>query len=243
MCHFLLFGFILLSFFGSAFAAEYDPRQDVFDQVMNVLVPTLIVYLFKSEEKDLNVSNSNSANVKNERDVEEQVDKVNQESIPLHKNIKIRRAFDDFLFLLSLFVLPSIVFHKNHAALWISILFGVTAGVVLIMIIYNYIYFHIKNDVFFVYNHVIPPIIDLCHIFSDICFLFYTRSIPVDNFGNSKDVFIYLHAVSGFLGGIFLFYFIFLFFLNLFYICTQSNKFYNIASKYHFHLYTCVTGF
>jgi hypothetical protein len=221
-----LFGIILLSSFGSAFAG-YDSTQDVFDQVIYVLVPTLIVYLFKSEEKDLNVSNSNSAN------------EEGQEDITLYKSIKIRRAFDDFLFLLSLFVLPIIVFHINQPILWISILLGVTAGVVFIMITYNYIYFHIEDDVFFTYAKFIPPVIELCHVFSDICFLFYTRSIPVENFGDYKNVFIYLHAVTGFLGTIFMFYvIIFRALFNLFYICTQSRKLIDIASKYHFHLYT-----
>lgn len=52
----LLFGIILLSCLGSAFADEYDPKQDVFDQVIYALVPTLIVYLFKSEEKELPIN-------------------------------------------------------------------------------------------------------------------------------------------------------------------------------------------
>ena len=48
----LFFGIILLSSFGSAFADEYDPKQDVFDQVINALVPTLIVFLFDTKERE-----------------------------------------------------------------------------------------------------------------------------------------------------------------------------------------------
>jgi hypothetical protein len=48
----LLFGIILLSSFGSAFADEYDPRQDVFDQIINVLVPMLIILLFDMRDNE-----------------------------------------------------------------------------------------------------------------------------------------------------------------------------------------------
>ncbi|GES98047.1 hypothetical protein GLOIN_2v1471985 [Rhizophagus clarus] len=93
----LLFGIILLSSFGSAFADEYDPKSDVFEQIINALVPILIVLLFRGSEE---ISD----------DVE---DKVNKE-------------FDEYF-----------------------------------------------SDI------LSATLIDLCHIFSDICFLFYTRSIPV----------------------------------------------------------------
>ncbi|CAG8688239.1 5919_t:CDS:2, partial [Acaulospora morrowiae] len=36
--------------FDSAFADEYDSKQDVFDQIINTLVPTLIIFLFDNEE-------------------------------------------------------------------------------------------------------------------------------------------------------------------------------------------------
>ncbi|CAB5217521.1 hypothetical protein RhiirA5_409866 [Rhizophagus irregularis] len=69
----LLFGIILLSSFGSAFADDYDPRQDVFDQVINALVPTLIVFLnFKEadEKKLLSSINEESEDVIKQEDVE-----------------------------------------------------------------------------------------------------------------------------------------------------------------------------
>ncbi|CAB4433617.1 unnamed protein product [Rhizophagus irregularis] len=141
----LLFGIILLSSFGSVFADEYDPKQDVFDQVINTLVPLLIVILFKESEEHLKKSDENSDDVKATRS-KTTLDKIR---IP----VEIRRAFDDFLFLLSLFVLPSIVFHKNHekfeTPLWISIFSGVTAGFVFISIIIIYIAWNKKDDSIF----------------------------------------------------------------------------------------------
>ncbi|RGB40850.1 hypothetical protein C1646_686868 [Rhizophagus diaphanus] len=47
----LLLGIILLSSFSLAFADEYDPRQDVFDQVINALVPILIVFFIWHERE------------------------------------------------------------------------------------------------------------------------------------------------------------------------------------------------
>ncbi|GBC00551.1 hypothetical protein RclHR1_00390005 [Rhizophagus clarus] len=206
-----LFGIILLSSFGSAFADDYDPRQDVFDQVINTLVPTLIVFLnFKEadekkliseDEKIQDVVLQNGTEKRGrETQLESKFNKIKKELPP----VKIKRAFDDFLFLLSLFVLPSIVFHKNHERpLWISTFSGVTAGIVFIMIVINYISWHIDNEDLKLYNFLFsPPIIDLCHVFSDICFLFYTRSIPTNNF---TDAFICIHAVTGVLGAIFFF--------------------------------------
>ncbi|PKK63308.1 hypothetical protein RhiirC2_717070 [Rhizophagus irregularis] len=240
----LLFGIILLSSFGSAFADDYDPRQDVFDQVINALVPTLIVFLnFKEadEKKLLSSINEESEDVIKQEDVEiqqngaeESEDVRKQGDVEIQQNgakkrgwkkqlkskfnkirkklppVKIKRAFDDFLFLLSLFVLPSVVFHKNHekfaTPLWISILSGVATAIVFIMIMINYICWHIDNGELEEFNlinfiYITPYIINLCHIFSDICFLFYTRSIPTDNF---TDAFIYIHAITGVLGAIFL---------------------------------------
>ena len=157
-------------------------------------------------------------------------DKIRQGISP----VKIKRAFDDFLFLLSLFVLPSIVFHKNHeifaTPLWISILSGAAAVVIFIVIIINYTYCHMKDNegpmrLFFFLS---PLVIDLCHILSDICFLFYTRSIPVSNF---TDVFIYVHAVTGFLGAIFLLYVTIYLFLDK-YCKIVAKKIREIFGKY-----------
>ncbi|GBB92168.1 hypothetical protein RclHR1_19770001 [Rhizophagus clarus] len=213
----LLFGIILSSSFGSAFADEYDPRPDVFDQLINALVPTLIVFLFSTKEfkeKDLKEEEDLE---RDSLDIEKQeiirfknsiIGKIRRVFIKIRRGlpVKIRRSFDDFLFLLSLFVLPSIVFHKNHerlaTPLWISGLTGVIAGIVFIMIIINYIDWHTKGGTLSViYLTLSPLVLDLCHIFSDICFLVYTRSIPKDNF---TDAFIYIHAVTGVLGAIFL---------------------------------------
>jgi hypothetical protein len=317
----LLFGIILLSSFGSAFADEYDPKLDVFDQIINTLVPLIIIFLFKeSEKEDLNDStkiheeqvNANQqmrheidtmkaqiremerilAFMKGDSYVEKQDDDVEkrhddvknqddgvenqdgdvekQEEITLRKStfdkfrrvfdktrrvfikirrglsfVKIRRAFDDFLFLFSLFVLPSIMFHKDHerfaTPLWILIFSGTTAGVVFILIIINYIAWHIRDDKNSYIIMLSEIIIDLCHIFSDICFLFYTRSLPVGNFTN---VFIYLHAVTGILGASFLLYLIVGVIVILSNVCCiKSSKIDKIAGKYlitmNFYLYTC----
>jgi hypothetical protein len=249
----LLFGIILLSSFGLAFADDYDPRQDVFDQVINALVPTLIVFLnFKETDEKKLINAEESEDVRKQGDVEIQqngakkrgwkkqlkskFNKIRKELLP----VKIKRAFDDFLFLLSLFVLPSIVFHKNHekfaTPLWISILSGVAAAIVFIMIIINYIVWHIDNRILEVVNYIIsPPVINLCHIFSDICFLFYTRSIPTDNF---TDAFIYIHAVTGVLGAIFLFCAIISIFLSLLnaYGYRLPSKINHFLSKYRITL-------
>ncbi|PKY47277.1 hypothetical protein RhiirA4_421269 [Rhizophagus irregularis] len=45
----LLFGIILLSSFDSAFADEYEPSQDIFDQLINVIAPLLIIFLFDTK--------------------------------------------------------------------------------------------------------------------------------------------------------------------------------------------------
>ncbi|PKY52046.1 hypothetical protein RhiirA4_469429 [Rhizophagus irregularis] len=156
----LLFGIILLSSFGSAFADDYDPRQDVFDQVINALVPTLIVFLnFKETDEKKLINEEESEDVIKQGDVEiqqngaeESEDVIKQGDVEIQQNgaeesedvrkqgdveiqqngakkrgwkqqlkskfnkirkelppVKIKRAFDDFLFLLSLFVLPSLL--------------------------------------------------------------------------------------------------------------------------------------
>ncbi|PKC62135.1 hypothetical protein RhiirA1_522824 [Rhizophagus irregularis] len=204
----LLFGIILLSSFGSAFAEEYDPNKDVFDQIINVLVPTLIVFLFdtkgKSEKKE-KLEDSNSEELE-----KKQISvfiKIRQEISP----VKIRRAFDDFLFLLSLFVLPCIVFYKNHKEfaipIWIPMLFGAMTGFVFFVLIDYYIISYSDSVIIdrrFVLG-LLGLFIDLGHIISDICFIFYTKSIPESNFTN---VFIYSHAVTGILGSVLLLYYI-----------------------------------
>ncbi|GBC09876.1 hypothetical protein RclHR1_09190002 [Rhizophagus clarus] len=222
----LLLGIILLSSFSSAFADDgYDfsqAKQDVFDQIISVLVPLIIVFLFKESEEDFK---------KKKKDLEKRIEclekrmKALEEKFPeiredtetndqgenvnilvqvfnKLKSNKIRRTFDDFLFLLSLFVLPTIVFHKHHETpLWISIVSGVIACVTFIMIIINYIGYYIRGKIELNYwSYIyITIMMSLCHIFSDICFLFYTQSISV---GENKDIFIGVHAVSGILGSI-----------------------------------------
>ncbi|RIA82606.1 hypothetical protein C1645_788078 [Glomus cerebriforme] len=72
----------------------------------------------------------------------------------------------------------------------------------------SYIIYHNNNNndpdryYFYPFCVTLATIMDLCHIFSDICFSFYTRSLPIDNF---TDVFIYLHVVTGILGVIYVF--------------------------------------
>lgn len=102
------------------------------------------------------------------------------------------------------------------------------AGVVFIMIIANYICSYIvyrsrlEDHIFFPSSLVI----DLCHIFSDICFLYYTRSIPTSNF---TDVFIYIHAVTGILGAIYFVCFI-IFYISADDFCCEPIKI--ISSRY-----------
>ncbi|GBB83402.1 hypothetical protein RclHR1_10120002 [Rhizophagus clarus] len=238
----ILFGIILLSSFGSAFADEYDPNQDVFDQIINALVPTLIVFLFDTkepEDKKKQEDNKESEeqeklnviriNLRNSKDLDEE-ETENSDKTTSHKSsifeivkrvsvkikgispIKIRRVFDDFLFLLSLFVLPTTVFFKNHQRFaipfWIPVLFCITTVFVFIILITNQILFHLlhrKNNLVF-YVFVFSALaIDFSHVVSDICFVFYTRSIPTSSF---TDVFIYSHAVTGIASGIFLPFFV-----------------------------------
>lgn len=150
----LLFGIILLSSFGSAFADEYVPKPDIFDQLINVLVPTMIIFLFdmkeekertkKIEERMEKIEKRISTKASEEIEVIEENSKRISigEKKSIGMKVKIRRAFDDFLFLLSLFILPSIVFYKNHeqfaTPLWIPILFGATAVFVFTIFIVNY---------------------------------------------------------------------------------------------------------
>ncbi|RGB31905.1 hypothetical protein C1646_670552 [Rhizophagus diaphanus] len=204
----LLFGIILLSSFGSAFAEEYDPNKDVFDQIINMLVPTLIVFLIDTKEKS---EDSRGIDLGNSEELgKEQISVfiiIRQEI----SQVKIRRAFDDFLFLLSLFILPCIVFYKNHKEfaipIWIPMLFGAMAGFVFFVLI-NYYIISYSDSVIIDRRIVLGFLglfIDLGHIISDICFIFYTKSIPESNFTN---VFIYSHAVTGILGSVLLFYYI-----------------------------------
>ncbi|CAB4404310.1 unnamed protein product [Rhizophagus irregularis] len=92
--------------------------------------------------------------------------------------VKIRRAFDDFLFLLSLFILPSIVFHENNEIPpWISIFSWVTAGVVFITIIINYIFWHINFEIMLepIYFLFFLAIIDLCNLFRHLFPVLYSK--------------------------------------------------------------------
>jgi len=106
------------------------------------------------------------------------------------------------------------VFYKNHekfaTSFWIPTLFGVTAGFIFILLITIYMSatFGYKNEYVEYIIIVSPLVIDLCHVISDICFIFYTKSIPESNF---TDIFIYLHAVTGVLG-----MFVLLFYIGLF---------------------------
>uniref|UniRef100_U9SKN5 Uncharacterized protein n=1 Tax=Rhizophagus irregularis (strain DAOM 181602 / DAOM 197198 / MUCL 43194) TaxID=747089 RepID=U9SKN5_RHIID len=100
----LLFGIILLSSFGSAFAEDYDPKQDVFDLIISTLVPTLIIFLYDTKEtKDEKKSEANR-----ESESELEANNKSRQKLPILNKIrqglshvKIKRAFDDFLFLLS----------------------------------------------------------------------------------------------------------------------------------------------
>lgn len=60
----------------------------------------------------------------------------------------------------------------------------------------------------FLVTYISPIAIDISHIISDICFIFYTKNIPGSNF---TDVFIYLHAVTGVIGSILAGFYFFLF--------------------------------
>ncbi|PKK69321.1 hypothetical protein RhiirC2_712753 [Rhizophagus irregularis] len=187
----LLFGIILLSSFGSAFAEDYDPKQDVFDLIISTLVPTLIIFLYDTKEtKDEKKSEANR-----ESESELEANNKSRQKLPILNKIrqglshvKIKRAFDDFLFLLSLFVLPCIVLYTHHKEfaipIWIPILFGVTAGFVFFTIISHYIisYSDIVLNDWGIELGLLGLFIDFSHVISDICFIFYTKSISENNF-------------------------------------------------------------
>ncbi|RIA90620.1 hypothetical protein C1645_737756 [Glomus cerebriforme] len=211
MHYHLLFGIIFLSSFGSALADEYNPKPDVFDQIINALVPTLIVFLFDTKESEEGKRSEESGD-------EEKSEVSRKKKKSIITIVRIRRMFDDFLFLLSLFVLPSIVFYKNRkeneTPLWIPILFGVTSFFVFIILISNYI-LNDKKGYKNVYAITYSALsIDLSHVISDICFIFYTRNIPANNF---TDIFIYLHSVTGILGAIVLLFYIVIYIAGGFY--------------------------
>ncbi|POG75967.1 hypothetical protein GLOIN_2v1769581 [Rhizophagus irregularis DAOM 181602=DAOM 197198] len=178
----LLFGIILLSSFDSAFADEYDPSQDIFDQLINVIAPLLIIFLFDTEEvkkppedkkKPVDNRESEARNSEN-LDVEtaerpkstlkssskrasednRAEEKENIGGTPINSRGDLgekteerpkstlkqspKRVFDDFLYILSSFVLPTIVFYINHeefaTPIWIPILSVAITGVIIISI-------------------------------------------------------------------------------------------------------------
>ncbi|GBC07039.1 hypothetical protein RclHR1_00720048 [Rhizophagus clarus] len=204
----LLFGIILSSSFSSACAGESDSsqscqngdyclsqaKQDVFDQIVNTLVPTLIVLLFDTREPGGKKTEDN-----------EELSKFDNIT-----PVKIKRAFDDLLCLISLFVLPSIVFFKDHkqfaTPLWISILSCILTGFAFIIFITTHILFRMKNRVLAFYVFILSALVfDLSHVIFDICFIFNTKNLPPSNF---TEFFIYSHAVTGILSAIFLLFFL-----------------------------------
>ncbi|CAG8801571.1 5096_t:CDS:1, partial [Dentiscutata erythropus] len=58
------------------------------------------------------------------------------------RKIKRKHVLDDFIFLLSLFALPSVVFYKNRdkfpIPLWISIFLGMVSILVFVLMMLNY---------------------------------------------------------------------------------------------------------
>jgi hypothetical protein len=285
----LLFGIILFSSFGSAFADEYDPIPDIFDQIVNVIVPLLIVFLFDTKEDDKKKSEDNRESEEkekigvtpvNSRNLEETAERSKSTSKPSSirafedhresdekekigvtpinsrnlkdpneetaerskstskpssirasennreldekekirvtpinsRNLKdsdeetaerskstlklsLKRAFDDFIYILSLFVLPLIIFYINHekfaSPLWIPIFSGAATGVIVISIVCIYVFPKSPKIAF-----VLADIFSLIH---EICFIFYTRYNPVNNL-YLKNAFVCLHIVNMIIG-------------------------------------------
>ncbi|PKB98478.1 hypothetical protein RhiirA5_431316 [Rhizophagus irregularis] len=241
----LLFGIILLSSFDSAFADEYDPSQDIFDQLINVIAPLLIIFLFDTEEvkkppedkkkpednresearnsENLDVetaerpkstlkSSSKRASEDNRAEEKENIggtpinsrgdlgEKTEERPKPTLKQSP-KRVFDDFLYILSSFVLPTIVFYINHeefaTPIWIPILSVAITGVIIISIVWIYM---------FPKSPKIPMVLaDIFSLTHEICFIFYTRYNPVNNL-NLKNGFSYLHVAILIFGTINLLY-------------------------------------
>jgi hypothetical protein len=179
---YLLTVLIFLSF-GSAFAissdssdddANYEPDKDVFDQIINTLVPTLMVTLFDSSNPDYTGDKSTKLTW-----------------------FRCKQIFDDFLLLLSLFVLPTIVFHKNNVSDWNTILFGGTSGLMFILQICIFIMMSkspgertIKKI-----KHAVTFFFTLSSIITDVCFIFYTIEISPRT-SSFTNVFVYMHIVT-----------------------------------------------
>src|SRR5205823_1298364 len=112
-----------------------------------------------------------------------------------------------------IYILPTIVFFKNkemfEIPLWIPILYAITSGIVFIIIIISHIRIYFESsgnrihilDAFFGISLIFG--LPVSHMISDLCFLFYTRTLLENTF---TEVFIYLHAVSGILTALLLFF-------------------------------------
>ncbi|CAB4383303.1 unnamed protein product [Rhizophagus irregularis] len=241
----LLFGIILLSSFDSAFADEYDPSQDIFDQLINVIAPLLIIFLFDTEEvkklpedkkkpednRESEARNSENLDVetaerpkstlksssKRASEDNRAEEKENIGGTPINSRGDLgekteerpkstlkqspKRVFDDFLYILSSFVLPTIVFYINHeefaTPIWIPILSVAITGVIIISIVWIYM---------FPKSPKIPMVLaDIFSLTHEICFIFYTRYNPVNNL-NLKNGFSYLHVALLIFGTIILLY-------------------------------------
>ncbi|CAG8733004.1 28055_t:CDS:1, partial [Dentiscutata erythropus] len=191
------------------FAEEgYDSTQDVFDSVISTLVPTLIVYMFDKDVigiRKLKEANSSDSKTKAEAGYSDSETKAEEGSSDLEtkdeniiRKIKRKHVLDDFIFLLSLFVLPSVVFYKNKdkfpIPLWISIFLGMVSILVFVLMMLNYF---VKLNNLRGYGlkiYIIPLSIEFCHVLSDVSFIFYSKSVFT---GVYLNIFVYLHAVTG----------------------------------------------
>src|ERR1043165_1530762 len=97
---------IFSSFFFPTYAGDdNDPKQELFDQFINAMVPLIIVSFFNME-----------------------LDKINNKGL-----FKVKLFFDDIFLLLSLYILPSVIMIKNsNTPIWGMILYGVAAFIVVI---------------------------------------------------------------------------------------------------------------
>ncbi|CAB5390116.1 unnamed protein product [Rhizophagus irregularis] len=173
------------------FADEYDPRQDVFDQVINALVPILIVFLFgtKGSEDKEEPERSTEANSINSKGSDEEKAElkltVKQTFKIVTSKLTFKGVFEDLLYLSSLYILPSIVFYKNHEKfaipLWIPILSVVTTGVVIILVVLSLYNFLAASSYSMLKEFIFDFLVHIFAIINEICFIFYTNNTPANN--------------------------------------------------------------
>src|SRR5438105_12958268 len=96
----------LFLFFVLVYADDYDPKPDVFDQLINTLVPMVIIALLEINPE---------SHIKSESDANPESDIKPELVIMASKSdnsywLKCKHVFDDILLLLSIYILLTILF-------------------------------------------------------------------------------------------------------------------------------------